>query len=68
MTKPNPAERLLVFDVKDGWEPLCTFLAKPIPAMPFPTLASNFPVDRLASGYDAIWQASAQDWTSLLLD
>jgi Sulfotransferase domain len=31
-----PAERLLVFSVKDGWQPLCTFLAKPVPAMPFP--------------------------------
>jgi hypothetical protein len=31
-----PPERLLVFDVKDGWQPLCTFLAEPVPAMPFP--------------------------------
>ena len=31
-----PPERLLVFDVKNGWEPLCRFLAKPVPAMPFP--------------------------------
>jgi hypothetical protein len=29
-------ERLLVCEVKDGWEPLCTFLDKPVPAMPFP--------------------------------
>ena len=27
-----PAERLLVFDVKEGWEPLCTFLGVPVPA------------------------------------
>ena len=26
-----PAERLLVFNVADGWEPLCKFLDKPIP-------------------------------------
>ena len=26
-----PADRLLVFDVKDGWEPLCNFLDMPIP-------------------------------------
>ena len=31
-----PPERLLVFDVKDGWPPLCAFLDKPVPAMPFP--------------------------------
>lgn len=31
-----PADRLLVFDVRDGWEPLCTFLDKAPPATPFP--------------------------------
>ena len=31
-----PAERLLVFDVRDGWEPLCKFLGKPVPDEPFP--------------------------------
>jgi hypothetical protein len=31
-----PPERLLVFDVKDGWPPLCTFLAQAVPATPFP--------------------------------
>jgi hypothetical protein len=32
-----PAERLLVFDVKQGWEPLCAFLGVPVPAdEPFP--------------------------------
>jgi hypothetical protein len=32
-------ERLLVFDVKEGWEPLCAFLGVPVPAgEPFPRL------------------------------
>ncbi|THD26456.1 Cell wall integrity and stress response component 1 [Fasciola hepatica] len=31
-----PNDRLLIFDVKDGWKPLCTFLNKPIPDHPFP--------------------------------
>jgi hypothetical protein len=32
-----PADRLLVFDVKQGWEPLCRFLDVPVPAgEPFP--------------------------------
>jgi hypothetical protein len=32
-----PPERLLVFDVRQGWEPLCTFLDVPVPAdEPFP--------------------------------
>lgn len=29
-------ERLLVFDVRQGWEPLCRFLARPVPSSPFP--------------------------------
>ncbi len=31
-----PAERLLVFDVAEGWEPLCAFLGVPVPDVPFP--------------------------------
>lgn len=31
-----PKERLLEFDPKDGWEPLCKFLEKDIPNEPFP--------------------------------
>lgn len=33
-----PAENLLVYDVKQGWEPLCKFLEVPIPNTPFPHL------------------------------
>jgi hypothetical protein len=29
-------ERLLVFDVAEGWEPLCRFLKVPVPDTPFP--------------------------------
>ena len=31
-----PADQLLVFNPKDGWEPLCKFLNVPIPDVPFP--------------------------------
>lgn len=31
-----PADRLLVFEVKQGWEPLCKFLGVPVPEGPFP--------------------------------
>lgn len=31
-----PSDRLLVFQVKDGWEPLCDFLGLQVPAMDFP--------------------------------
>lgn len=33
-----PPDRLLVFDVADGWEPLCAFLGVPVPHRPFPRL------------------------------
>ncbi len=31
-----PPEKLLIFQVKEGWEPLCAFLNVPIPDVPFP--------------------------------
>ena len=31
-----PKERLLVYQVKEGWEPLCKFLNKPMPNRSFP--------------------------------
>lgn len=31
-----PVERLLVFDVAEGWGPLCAFLRVPVPQTPFP--------------------------------
>ncbi|CAK8694537.1 unnamed protein product [Clavelina lepadiformis] len=31
-----PKDKLLVYDVKQGWEPLCTLLGKSIPDKPFP--------------------------------
>jgi hypothetical protein len=31
-----PAEQLLVFQVKEGWEPLCNFLDVPVPTEAFP--------------------------------
>jgi hypothetical protein len=31
-----PAERLLVYQVKEGWGPLCAFLGVPVPDEPFP--------------------------------
>lgn len=31
-----PEQQLLVYQVKDGWEPLCAFLDVPVPDEPFP--------------------------------
>ena len=34
--KMVPAEKLLIWEVKEGWEPLCKFLDVPVPQEPFP--------------------------------
>ncbi|KAF9894448.1 hypothetical protein FE257_007951 [Aspergillus nanangensis] len=31
-----PPERLLIYHVKEGWEPLCGFLNEPVPSVPMP--------------------------------
>lgn len=35
--KTVPAERLLIFEAKEGWAPLCKFLDKEIPNEPYPS-------------------------------
>ena len=50
------AERLLVFDVKEGWEPLCQFLELPVPDTPFPRTNSRFSVQT------AVWAIRALSW------
>lgn len=39
--KNVPESQLLVFDVKEGWEPLCMFLGKEIPKQAFPHCTIN---------------------------
>jgi hypothetical protein len=36
-----PTSRLLTFDVREGWEPLCKFLGCEVPAISFPKLNSS---------------------------
>ncbi|OJD24447.1 hypothetical protein ACJ73_04191 [Blastomyces percursus] len=31
-----PKDKLLIYDIKEGWNPLCEFLGKPVPSQPFP--------------------------------
>ena len=31
-----PQEKLLVYEIKEGWEPHCEFLDVPVPEIPFP--------------------------------
>lgn len=39
-----PPERLLEYNVKKGWEPLCEFLQVPIPKEPFPHVNDRFKI------------------------
>lgn len=45
--KTVPSERLLVYDISEGWEPLCKFLQKPVPSEPFPHLNEYKEIRRL---------------------
>jgi hypothetical protein len=36
-----PAEQLLIYDISEGWEPLCRFLGVPVPDRPFPNTNSS---------------------------
>jgi hypothetical protein len=50
-----PPERLLVFDVADGWGPLCEFLDVPVPQRPFPHLNDAKVTRRVVA---AVWWGS----------
>ena len=45
-----PAERLLVFNAKQGWQPLCEFLGVPVPEGPFPKLWDKETFKKVTSG------------------
>jgi Sulfotransferase domain len=44
--KTVPAERLLVFHISEGWQPLARFLGAPVPRAPFPRLNDSATVRR----------------------
>ena len=50
-----PPERLLVFNVADGWEPLCAFLGVDVPVTPYPRENSTEQFQtRIAAGVSPI--------------
>lgn len=44
-----PPDQLLVFSVTKGWEPLCKFLGKPVPDVPFPRMNDSLVMGPLAT-------------------
>ena len=63
----TPEERLLLFRIEQGWEPLCKFLGKEVPDVPFPKVNEMKDVDEKAA---AILQRSIRcallSWAKLL--
>ena len=46
-----PADRVLVYEVRQGWGPLCSFLGVPVPSEPFPVKNSRAEfIDRVQAG------------------
>ncbi|BCS17355.1 sulfotransferase family protein [Aspergillus puulaauensis] len=43
-----PPEKLRLFNVKDGWEPLCEMLGVDVPEVPFPRINDSEAIDRTA--------------------
>jgi hypothetical protein len=53
-----PPERLLVFDVREGWAPLCDFLGVEVPEQPFPRLNEARQMRRRGLGLVALSAAA----------
>jgi len=49
-----PDDRLLIFNAKQGWAPLCEFLSKPIPNVPFPHAGESAFLRRAASFFQVV--------------
>jgi Sulfotransferase domain len=65
-----PAERLLVWNPKEGWEPLCEFLEVPVPSEPLPRLndTTSFREGIIGGALDVVnewWQARERPTSGL---
>ena len=54
-----PKEKLLEWDVSEGWEPLCKFLEKEVPSRPFPSSNAKHQHDAKIEEYYAERNARA---------
>lgn len=58
-----PEDRLVFFDVKDGWGPLCEALGREVPDVPFPRLNDSESIERLSK---EIAIKGLQRWAGIL--
>ena len=49
--RATPPEKLLLFKLEQGWEPLCEFLGKPVPDVPFPRVNETAALQELVNAY-----------------
>ena len=55
-----PKGRVLVFEAKQGWEPLCKFLGVPVPAEPFPRVNDTAEMKRITFAINTVgWIVAA---------
>lgn len=54
VVKSVPKDRLLVFDAKEGWTPLCAFLGTPVPKDPFPHVNTKEAMVELMAEFGAM--------------
>jgi hypothetical protein len=47
----TPTKNLLLFNLKDGWEPLCAFLGTEIPKVPFPNVNEGDAVKDIVAAF-----------------
>jgi len=63
VTSKVPPERILIFNVKQGWEPLCKFLGVPVPDTPFPRVNDSSVLQNVRRA----WLVIVYGWIPLLL-
>ncbi|KAK5698258.1 hypothetical protein LTR97_007219 [Elasticomyces elasticus] len=63
-----PREQLLVYELGSGWEPLCAFLGKPVPDVPFPRVNETEMVNEYVQ--ELLWMglvSTLKRWTVRIL-
>lgn len=57
-----PKDKLLVYEVSQGWEPLCKFLNKPIPDVPFPNVNDTAHFQKMINAINEQGFAIIRNW------
>lgn len=63
----NQPDRLLEYKLGSGWEPLCKFLGKPVPDVPFPHVNESATHDEMGDVMKVIMARSVAHFVFLRL-